>query len=274
MACAATLFSTAGLLIKVLTLSPLALVGARSILAAGVIAIWLRRPRITWSLPQVGGAIMLAATQILFVMATRMTTAANAIFLQFTAPIFVAFFGIWFLGERAKRHDWLAMAAIAAGLLLFFNEDLSAQGNWGNTIALLSGITFAWLVLFLRKQKDTSATETMLLGNLLAALIGLPFFFSETPTAADLGGVAFLGLIQLGIPLIMVSVAIKHLTAVEAVLIQTLEPILNPIWVFLVIGEVPSSLGLFGSLIVLVSVTARGIIAGRESDQIPGFQRH
>ena len=268
LACAATLFSTAGLFIKLISISPLALVGARSIIATAVIAIWLRRPQFTWSVAQIGGAIALALTQILFVLATRQTTAANAIFLQYTAPIYVAIFGIWFLGERPKGYDWLTMAAIIVGFFLFFNDDLSSAGLLGNIYAILSAITLAWLLLFMRKQKER-ATETVLLGNLFAAIIGLPFLLAATPTAGDWAGIAFLGVLQLGIPFIMMSVAIKWLTAVEAVFIQTLEPIFNPIWVFFVIGEAPSLLALAGGFVVLTAVTGRAIIASRKSNIVP-----
>lgn len=264
LACAATLFSTSGLFVKIISISPLALVSSRSIIAAIVIALWLRRPHFTWSVAQVGGAVALAATQILFVVATRQTTAANAIFLQYTAPVYVALFGVWFLGERNKSYDWLTMAAIAIGFFLFFNDELSPAGWWGNVYAIFSGLTLAWLLLFMRKQKDGSTAETVLLGNILAALVGLPFLFSASPTPGDWAGIVFLGVLQLGIPFIMMSVAIKWLTAVEAVLIQTLEPIFNPIWVFLVIGETPSFLALIGGLIVLAAVTGRAVIVAKE----------
>lgn len=265
LALAAALFSTSGLLIKLITIGPLALVGARSVVAALVIAAWLRRPRFIWTLPQVGGGIALAVTQIFFVIATRETTAANAIFIQYTAPVLVAIFGIWFLDERAQIHDWLTMAAIGVGLYLIFGGNFSFRGAWGEFSALISSVSFAWLFLFLRKQKDSSTTETVLLGNILAAVIGSPFLLFESPTLADWGGILFLGVLQLGIPFIILSLAIKHLTAVETILIQTLEPILNPIWVFLVIREAPTPLELAGGLMVLLSVTARGIIVNRQT---------
>lgn len=263
LATAAVLFSTAGLMIKLLSIGPFALVGGRSIIAVLVILAWSGRPRFTWSLPQVGGGIALAVTQMLFVLATRQTTAANAVFIQFTAPVFVAIFGTWFLGERAQRIDWLAMLAIGIGFLFFFSGELSLSGTWGNINALLSGITLAWLLLFLRKQRHGSTVETILLGNAFAALAGLPFFLQESPTLADYGGILFLGVIQLGIPFILMSIAIKELEAVEAILIQTIEPLFNPIWVFLVVGEAPAPLALVGGVIVLASVTIRGVVSGR-----------
>lgn len=262
---AATLFSTAGLFIKIISISPLALVGARSLIAALIMAIWLRRPHFTWNRYQIGGAISLLGAQLFFVVATRQTTAANAVFIQFTAPVYVALLGIWFLGERARPLDWATMLIIGLGLFLFFGDELTPQGFWGNVNALISGISLACLMIFLRKQKDGSTAETMLLGNLLAAAIGLPFLLRESPTLADWGGVLFLGIFQLGIPFILMSVAIRTLTAVEAILIQTLEPVLNPIWVFLVVGELPTPLALLGGLIVLTAVTLRALLASRGS---------
>jgi drug/metabolite transporter (DMT)-like permease len=259
---AALLFSTSGLLIKVIAVSPLALAGIRSLLAAGVIALWLGRPHFTGSLPQVGGAVALAATQLLFVLATRQTSAANAIFLQYTAPVFVALFGIRFLKEATKPVDWGTMLAVIVGLYLFSTEELTTQGRWGNINALLSGLTYAWFYLFMRKQKDQSTLETLLLGNLLAGLVGLPFLFLEPawPSATAWAGLIFLGVLQLGLPFILLAMAIKRLAAVEAILIQTLEPILNPIWVFVVIGEAPTGLALLGGLLVLGAVTLRALL--------------
>ena len=266
---AATMFSTAGLFIKLISISPLALVGARSLIASLIIIIWLRRPRFTWNRYQIGGAVALMGAQLFFVIATRQTTAANAVFIQFTAPVYVALLGIWFLGERARPLDWATMFIIGVGFFLFFGDKLTPQGFWGNINALISGISLAWLMLFLRKQKDGSTTETMLLGNLLAAVVGLPFLLRESPTLADWGGVLFLGVFQLGIPFILMSVAIRYLTAVEAILIQTLEPVLNPIWVFLVVGETPTPLALVGGCVVLTAVTLRAILASRTPRKQP-----
>lgn len=241
----------------------MALVSGRSLIAAGVIALWMGWPRLTLSLPQLGGGLALAATQIFFVIATRETSAANAIFIQYTAPVFVALFGIWYLREPAKLQDWLTMGAIGVGLLLFLGDGFSAGGMAGNLVALLSGVTLAWFFLFMREQKDGSPVETVFLGNVFAALAGLPWLVQAAPTSADVGGVLVLGIFQLGIPFILMSLAIKHLTAVEAILIQTLEPILNPVWVFWVIGERPTPLALVGGVIVLLAVTTRSLLAAR-----------
>jgi drug/metabolite transporter (DMT)-like permease len=234
-------------------------VSGRSLLTAIVLAIYIRHPHFTWSLPQIGGAVTQAATFVLFVMATQMTSAANAILLQYTAPLWVALFGIWYLRERPLLIDYITMALIAVGMLLFFGDHLTGDDLLGNILAVLSGVTMAWMTLFLRKQKDGSPIETVLLGNVLAAAIGLPFLLTATPTPSDMGILLFLGIFQLGIPFILYGYAIKRIPALEVVLISTLEPILNPIWVFLVNGELPGPMALVGGAIVILAALVRGL---------------
>ena len=265
-------FSTSGVLVKLSSWNALALTGGRSLIAGLVILAYLRKPRFTWSSAQIGGAVAYVGTQVFFVAATQMTSAANAILLQYTAPIWVAIFGIWFLGEKPKRIDWITMAAIGVGMALFFSEDLSPSGYLGNLYAILSGISLAWLVLFLRKQAGESALETILLGNALAALIGLPFMLRSSPDPLDWGILFFLGVFQLGLPFILYTQAIRYLSAIETILVQSLEPVLNPIWVYMTIGEIPSPQALLGGLIVLVSITARAVVTavgGRRRPQGP-----
>ena len=262
-ALAAVLFSTGGLLIKVVSIEPLALMGVRSAIAAVVIGLFMGRPRFLWSLPQLGGAVALACAQGFFIFANRETTAANAIFIQYTAPVFVAFFGILYLREPVRRLDWFSLAAIGAGLLFFYGDGLTSHGATGNLYALLAGISFAWFLLFLRKQKDTSTIETVFLGNVIAALLGLPFLREAAPNATDWTGMLLLGIFQIGLPFILVARAIKELTAVGAVLIQALEPVLSPVWVVLFIGETPTPLALLGGAIVIGAVTLRSILTVR-----------
>jgi drug/metabolite transporter (DMT)-like permease len=264
-----TLWSTSGLFIKLLPWHPLALNGVRSIIAAVVIWIYVRRPHFTWSFAQVGAAVAYVAANTCFIAATQLTTAANAIFLQYTAPLWVAIFGAWYLQERPKPIDWYTMAAIFVGMLLFFGDNLSLQGYMGNLLAILGGISFAWMILLMRKQKDGSPVESALLGNILAFLIGLPFLigpWANMPAFSmqDWTILIFLGIFQLGIPFILYARAIQYLAAVEAVLIMTLEPILNPIWVFLGIGETPGRFALLGAAIVLAAVTIRAVISSRQ----------
>ena len=164
------LWSTSGVLIKESTLPAMAIVGGRGAITAIVLALYIRRPQWTWSIAQIGGAVAYLITVSLFVTATQMTSAANAILLQYTAPLWVALFGVWYLHEKPSRVDYVTMLLIGAGMLLFFGDKLTADNMLGNVLAILSGVALAWMTLFLRKQKDGSPFETMLLGNLLAAL--------------------------------------------------------------------------------------------------------
>jgi drug/metabolite transporter (DMT)-like permease len=259
MAAAALCWSLGGLLIKSVAWPPLAVAGGRGFIAAAFLAVFAPRFRFTWSAAQIGGAVAYAATTILFVTATKLTTAANAILLQYTAPVWIALFGAWFLGERATRADWLTIAIVFCGMGLFFCDDLRLAGFAGNLIALASGVAFAAMTLLLRKQKDTSAEESIFLGNLLAGVVGLPFMFSAQtfPSVRGWIALALLGVVQLGVSYLLYARAIRHITALEAVLIPVIEPILNPIWVLLALGERPGPLSLLGGVIVLSAVTAR-----------------
>jgi drug/metabolite transporter (DMT)-like permease len=261
--------SMSGLLIKLSSWDALALNGARSLIAAAVLWIYLRRPHFTWSLAQVGGAILYAVTIITFVQATKWTTAANAVFLQFTAPLWVALFGIWLLSERPQRIDWITMIVISFGMFLFFGDELTRTGYWGNLLAIFSGICMALMLIALRKQKAGSPTETILLGNLIAAAIGLPFIIlgDQPVNARELSIILFMGVFQLGLPFIVVTLAVKQLFALEMMLIQTLEPILNPIWVFIFIGERPTPMALAGAVLVTTAVTVRAIAAARRTGE-------
>ncbi len=251
-------------MIKVIDLSPISIVGTRAAITLIVLAFYMGKPKFTWSVAQIGAALGIAGAQFFFVLATKQTTAANAIFIQFAAPIYVAFLGLWLLKERIRLLDWLSILFIFIGLFFFFQGDLSSAGFWGNINALISGISLAFFVVFMRMQKDGSTIESIFLGNLLCALTCLPFLLGESPKLADWGGLIFLGLIQMGLPFILLSISIKYLNALEAIVIQTLEPIFNPVWVFIVLGEKPSSLALLGCSIVFLTVFIRSIYASRK----------
>jgi len=257
---AAFLWSLGGILIKLVHWHPMAIAGMRSAIAAVLIRVVFRRMSFTWSFYQVGGAVAYACTVLSFVVANKMTTAANVILLQYTAPIHAAFFGAWFLGERASRLDWATILFALAGMALFFLDHLTTAGFWGNIVALGSGLSYGWLALFLRGQKSGSPMESVFLGNVLAGIAGLPFMFGPVPGTSDWIGLLLLGVVQLGLPYILYALAIRHVSAVESLLIPMVEPVLNPLWAFLFLAEVPGRLSLLGGLIILGSVTARGAI--------------
>ena len=257
---AAFLWSLGGVLIKVVHWHPMAIAGMRSAIAAVLIRVVFREMTFTWSFDQVGGAVAYALTVLSFVVANKMTTAANVILLQYTAPIHAALFGAWFLRERATRLDWATILFALAGMALFFLDRLTTAGFWGNIVALGSGLSYGWLALFLRRQKSGSPMESVFLGNVLAALAGLPFMFGSVPGTSDWIGLLLLGVVQLGLPYILFAIAIRHVSAVEALLIPMIEPVLNPLWAFLFLAEVPGRMSLLGGLIILGSAIARGAI--------------
>ncbi|MFL6528381.1 MAG: DMT family transporter [Chthoniobacterales bacterium] len=268
---AAVLWSLAGVLIKSVHGHPMALAAGRSAIAIPVIfaCVGLQRNKLsfTFSQAQIGGAIGYALTVALFVFATRMTTAANAIFLQYTAPIYVAIIGRWYLGERALPIDWLVIAIALTGIALFFVDKLSVSGFWGNIVALCSGLSFASLVLFLRKEKAGSPVTSALLGNAIVALAGLPFLLRTHFSGPDLRLLIILGVVQLGLPYVLYATAIKHVTALEATLVTLLEPVLNPTWVMIALGERPGPWALVGGVLVLGAVLTRGamMVRGRRA---------
>ena len=255
------LWSLGGVLIKSVDWHPMAIAGMRSAIAIPVIAACVGWPRWPFSRLEIAGAVAYAATVVLFVLATRLTTAANAIFLQYTAPIYVAALGHWLLGERALKSDWLIIAVALAGIALFFVDRLSLAGMWGNALALASGVAFAATVLLLRKQRDASPVSAIILGNILAAVAGLPFMIhGPFPSTAGWAALAVLGVVQLGLPYVLYSIAIQRVRALEAVLIPLLEPILNPLWVMLLVGERPTGWALAGAALVIGAVLLRGLL--------------
>lgn len=255
---AAVLWSLGGLLIKWVDWNPLAIAGMRSLIGGALIAVIFHKElRFTGSFDQIGAAVAYAGTVVLFVVANKLTTAANAILLQYTAPVYVALFGPWFLGERARRNDWWSLAAILFGMLLFFGDELDFAGYLGNGVALASGFCFGWLTLFLRRLRNESAMSALVLGNLLAALIGLPFMFQSMPDPMSWIGLLLLGVAQLGLPYVLFALALRRIRAVEGILLPMIEPVLNPLWVFLLLGETPGLLALLGGAIILGTVTLR-----------------
>lgn len=265
LAVTATLWSLGGLLIKSVDTNPLAIAGSRSAIAVVLFLLVLKKPKLTWSFAQIGAALAYAATSILFVTATKTTTAANAVLLQFTAPIYVALFSAWLLKEKTKLLDWITIFLVMGGMVLFFLDNLSTKSMLGNGIGAVSGVTFALFIIFMRMQKDGSPLESVLLGNIITAAIGLPFLTQAVPDTSGWLYLMILGIVQLGIPYILFSKAIKHVTALEAILIPVIEPLLNPVWVFLLLGEAPGLLAMLGGFIVLLAVTVRCILAALPS---------
>jgi drug/metabolite transporter (DMT)-like permease len=257
---AALFWSIGGMLIKSVNAHPLAISGVRSAISAVIFLLILGKPKINGSPIQVGAAVSYAGTVIFFVLANKATTAANAIFLQYTAPIYVALLSSWLLKEKTRILDWVTVFVVLGGMALFFLDNLSTSGFLGNIFAVISGVCFALQAIFLRMQKDGSPWESVFLGNILTAIIGIPFLSTTWPSASSWVYLVILGIVQLGIPYILYTMAIKHTSALEAILIPVLEPILNPIWVILFVGERPGPWSLVGGCIVLAGITIRCVL--------------
>lgn len=264
---AAVLWSTSGVLVKVIDWQPMAILAGRSLFASLIFLVYLRRIPTKWTRWKILAAAASIMTQFLFVTSTKLTTAANAIFLQYTAPIYIVLLAFWFLHEKPSRADWGSMFIIFLGLLLFFGDKLSTNGFYGNILAVLSGVTSALMIVSFRAQKDGSPEESVLIASLIMALFGFPFVLKETWTVTNWLIIAFLGLFQIGLAFVFFTKAIKHIPALEANLVGTLEPVLNPVWVFLFLGESMGSFALFGGLIVLAGVAFSAISSARAAKE-------
>lgn len=253
------LWSTGGLFIKLVDWNPMAIAGSRSGIAAIIMLIYLKKPVKVKGKYKVLGACSYTLLTILFVTANKLTTSANAILLQFTAPIWVALFSGWFLKEKVKKCDWIIIVIIMFGMTLFFVGDLDIGNMTGNIIALVSGVAMAGMIIFLKLQKEGSPVEMTLLGNIFVLIIAIPFFFLSVPNLESIIGLLILGVFQLGISYILFTAAVKHVSVIEAILIPIIEPLLNPVWVFVFTGEKLSIYSLIGGVIIISSVIFRSI---------------
>ena len=258
---AALMWSVGGLFIKLVDLSPIAITGTRSIAAALVFLIYLKKPLLYWNRYFIIGVISYAAMMLLYVFSIRLTTAANAIFLEFTAPIYVVILGYFVLNERITIFDILSMFVIFSGMTLFFIDELSFYGFWGNIMAAVAGVCLGVVTIMIRKENE-SAFQIVLMGNILTALVCTPFMFAgfQETASTDWFIIFVLGIVQLGIPYILYTKALRQVKALDAILVSMIEPILNPFWVYIFVGEKMGEWALFGGILVLSGSIGRAII--------------
>ncbi len=264
----ALLFSTGGVAIKAATLNGWQIASFRSAVAAVALLLLLPEARRGWAWRMVPVSAAYAATLIAFVLATRLTTAANAIFLQSTAPLYVLLLGPWLLAEKVRRSDVPFILAILGGLALFFVGREPAVRTApspaeGNLLALASGVFYAAMLVGLRwlgrgRRSGDSGLATVALGNILAFLAALPMALGgrvSAPafSAADAAVILYLGVAQIGLSYFCLTRAIRHVTAFEATAILLIEPALNPVWVWLVHGEKPGPWALGGGGLILAA---------------------
>ena len=271
----AVLWSTAGLFIKLIPWHPLVIAGGRSFLAAVFLIVFRqitmkkelsmeKKPLSPFIL--FGGGLNYALTMILFVIANKLTTSANAILLQYAAPIWAALLGWLFLKEKPYWQQWVSLTMVGGGMLLFFSNSLGGGALTGDILAFISGITFGANAVFMRKAKDHSPIDVMICANIMAAIASIPFFILHPPeiTPGSILSILFLGFIQIGLAVALFSYGIKKVTSVQSMLIATIEPVLNPVWVLLVTGEVPLKSAILGGSIIVLAVIFSSL-ASRQS---------
>ncbi len=262
-AAAAILWSTGGVAIKEIDLPPLAIVFHRAWIASIVLFLLLRPKKIRVTPTLLASVVVYAGMVISFVVATKWTTAANAIFLQNSGIVWVLLFSPLVARDAIRGRDVAAASVCLAGMGLFFVGRLSPRGMAGNGVALLSGAFYAATVLLLRRQRGSASQWTAILGNAAGALV--TFGFVARPFAVPLGDFAiivFLGVVQIGCAYALFVHGLEAITAAEASIISLLEPVLNPIWVFLGVGERPTVFALAGAAIVLGAIVWRTISTG------------
>ncbi len=266
----AVLYSIGGLCIKLIPWSGIAINGARTAIALVIIGLYLavtrHRPRINmWVLL---GAVSVCGTNTLYTIANKLTTAANTIVLQFTAPIFVILFSALFLKKRPRRLDLWVCAIVLGGVVLFFVDGLSVGGTLGNILALLSGVSYAG-VFMLGDLPDGDPISSVFWGDVISAAIGLPFLLTQPPLdAGPLVALVVLGAFQVGVAYILLTVGLKTTPSVTACLISGIEPVLNPILVAVFYHETVGPLSLLGAVVVLGAIITYNVIKAGQTDSI------
>lgn len=270
---AAALFSTGGAAIKYAQLTGWQVASFRSGVAALAVLLFLPEARRGWTRATAIVAVGYAATLTLFVLSNKLTTSANAIYLQSTAPLYIVAIAPWLLHERPHRRDLAFMVALAGGLGLFFLGEEPARATApdpvrGNLLAIASGVAWAFTVTGLRwmgkaeGERPGAAAGAVALGNVLAFAVGLPFALPvERVGAGDALSIAYLGVFQIGLAYVCLTRGLRRVTALEASLLLTIEPVLNPVWAWIVHGEVPSSYAFAGGALILVATVAHSIAA-------------
>ena len=264
----AALWSTSGYLLILVDWNPIATTGTRSAIALIPMLIMFGKPRKIRGFFPVMAAVCYAAMLFSFVTANRLTTAANVILLQYTAPIYVVLLSAWLLKEKITKQDIITVILMLAGMLLFFINDIDTRGLWGNVLGVFSGVALAVMAVCLRKMKDSTyrGADSIMWGNIICVIIGMPFIaFVGLPSPISWLGLALLGLFQLGLAYCLYVKAVKHVTALELALVPIIEPLLNPLLVAMFAFQIPGVNAIIGGIIVVGAVTWNLVYKQRSS---------
>ncbi len=271
------LWSTGGIFIKNIEWNGMAIAGIRSLIA-GLFMLIVTRCGIRLVIRDEKGrfdksstiffwiaGVTYALTMILFVVANKLTTSANAILLQYTCPVYIILLAPVLTGEKNRASDYVTVLGVMAGIVLFFADGLESGNQLGNILAALSGLTYALTTIFMRRCKGETG-GAMVLAHLLTAVTCLPFVaLNWAPSAKSGFFLCLVGTVSIGIPSILYTVGIKKVRALTASFITMFEPLLNPVWVVIFAGEIPSLKTISGGVLILGFIMLRSVIQNRTS---------
>ncbi len=265
------MWSTGGTIIKLISWNSFTVAGIRSLIAAVTVLLVTRKFTFRLDKYQWIGAITYAACVILIVVANKYTTVANAVLLTYTSPVYTAIGGYFILKEKVRKIDVLSIAVIFLGLVLFVADGLSVGHIFGNIIALLAGVFFGLMIVFLRKAKESNPYLNMIWGNLIAFVVCIPFMGRGEVTTTNVVLILILGVFQLGLSYVMYAYAIQGVTALEANVITVLEPVLSPVWAFVFYKELPTKVSVLGGVIIILGILIKEIRIPIRKHQKEGF---
>lgn len=267
----AVFWSTSGLFIQFIDWSAPVIAGSRSFLSI-IVLFPLRRYLNVKQEPiklfsSITGGVFYSATMITFVFANQLTSPANAILLQFTAPIWAALLGWVLVKERPFWENWVALIIITPGMFMILSDGLGGGAFIGNLLGLASGVVFAMNSIVLRKRRDASPLDVMIGAHIFTLLFSIPFFFISPPqfTTLSVLSVVYMGTLQVGLPSALFVYGVKRVTAVQSMLTASIEPVLNPIWVMLVLGLMPTPIVIAGGGFILGAVLFSGFVTNWRS---------
>lgn len=269
----ALLWSMGGIFIKLISWSPLLIAGARSLISGAVLGLFMLYRKISVKINRFSlfAGVGLSISCICFVMANKLTTAANAVVLQYTAPVFVLLMSALFLKKKVHKRDLAVVIVTLAGIVLFFFDQLSPGNILGNIFAILAGVFLALMFVMVGcgGADDSIRMTGILIAHSLTAAIGIPAGIFQTSSAEPLEFVwiLILGIFQLGIPYVLYALASKECPPLACSLIGMLEPLFNPVWVFFFAGEKPGFYALIGAAVIIIAVSWWCISDSREEDE-------
>ncbi len=270
------LWSMAGIMFKYIPWNGVVIASLRAAIAGAVVLAFIRvrGMELSVSAKTIPTGIAKGLTCLLFVVANKMTTAANAIVLQYTAPVFLLLFSALIYGRRFSRADVTAVGLTLAGISLFFLGQFDAGRMIGNLIAVAAGASMGVMYMLMGEVTESERLSSVLIGEAFTFLVGVPFLFLYPPavTAVPAAFIVILGIFQLGIPYILYSLAAGKCSPLACCLLGALEPLLNPLWVLIFYGEKPGVFALIGGAVVIATVTVWSMLpsfAGKRKEAEP-----